>query len=520
MAGEKQELSKTYNPKEFEDKWYEYWLNNDLFAPKKGKKNETFSVVIPPPNVTAVLHMGHGLNNTIQDILTRYKRMQGYETLWIPGTDHAGIATQNVVERELAKEGKKRTDFTREKFVERVWVTALRHQKSIIEQLRKIGCSCDWHYNAFTFDEKRCESVKKVFIKLFNDNMIYKSKYIVNWCPRCCTALADDEVDHKEQPGKLWHIKYPIAGGDPNKDYIVVATTRPETMFGDTAVAFNDKDERYSYLKGKKLILPIMNKEIRTIFDSYVDPKFGTGAVKVTPAHDPNDFAMGQRHDLQFINVLTEDAHMNENVPEKYQGMDRYECRKVLIEDLEKQGYLVKTEAHKHAVGECYRCKTTVEPRYSDQWFVRMKELAKPAIEAVKTGKIDFLPKRWIKVYYNWLNNIRDWCISRQLWWGHRIPVYYCKDCGKMVAASEMPTECECGGHDFYQDSDVLDTWFSSWLWPFSTLGWPSEDDKTKSDLAKFYPTSTLVTAPDIIFFWVARMIMAGLYFMGDIPFE
>ncbi len=517
---DKTELNKTYNPKEFEDKWYEYWLKNDLFAPKKGKKNETFSVVIPPPNVTAVLHMGHGLNNTIQDILTRYKRMQGYETLWVPGTDHAGIATQNVVERELAKEGKKRTDFTREKFVERVWETALRHQNSIIAQLRKIGCSCDWHYNAFTFDEKRCESVKKVFIKLFNDNMIYKSKYIVNWCPRCCTALADDEVDHKEQPGKLWHIKYPIAGGDPNKDFIVVATTRPETMFGDTAVAFNDKDERYSYLKGKKLILPIMNKEIQTIFDSYVDPKFGTGAVKVTPAHDPNDFAMGQRHNLQFINVLTDDAHMNDFVPEKYRGMDRYECRKVLIEDLEKQGYLVKTESHKHSVGECYRCKTTVEPRYSDQWFVRMQELAKPAIEAVKSGKIEFLPKRWIKVYYNWLNNIRDWCISRQLWWGHRIPVYYCKNCGKMVAASEMPTSCECGGHDFYQDTDVLDTWFSSWLWPFSTLGWPSEDEKTKSDLAKFYPTSTLVTAPDIIFFWVARMIMAGLYFMGDIPFE
>ncbi|MCG8569410.1 MAG: valine--tRNA ligase [Spirochaetes bacterium] len=508
------QLSKTYEPKEFEDKWYQYWLEKGLFTPKPGKKNEKFVIVIPPPNVTAVLHMGHGLNNTIQDILIRYKRMQGFETLWVPGTDHAGIATQNVVEKELAKEGKKRSDFTRDKFVERVWETALRHQKSIIEQLRKIGCSADWNRNAFTFDEQRSQAVKKVFIDLFNQGLVYKSKYIVNWCPRCKTALSDDEVEHQDKGGKLWHIKYPVIDSD---EFIVVATTRPETMLGDTAVAFNDQDKRYQKYKDKYFKLPLTNRKIKAIFDSYVDPDFGTGAVKITPAHDPNDFEMGQRHQLEFINVMNDDAIMNENAPEKYRGMDRYQCRKEVVADLEKAGLLVKTEDHHHAVGECYRCQTTVEPRYSDQWFVKMKELAKPALEVVENGKIEFLPQRWIKVYNNWLNNIRDWCISRQLWWGHRIPVYYCKSCHKVMADYEMPDVCpDCGWTEFDQDPDVLDTWFSSWLWPFSTLGWPNQSD----DLEKYYPTATLVTGPDIIFFWVARMIMSGLHFMNDIPFS
>ncbi|OHD14790.1 MAG: valine--tRNA ligase [Spirochaetes bacterium GWD1_27_9] len=511
MSGE---LSKTYNPKEFEDKWYSYWLENNLFAPKKGKKNETFTIVIPPPNVTSILHMGHGLNNTIQDILTRYKRMQGYESLWVPGTDHAGIATQNIVEKELAKENKKRTDFTREAFVDRVWVTALKHQKSIIEQLKKMGCSCDWNYNSFTFDEKRSIGVKKVFVDLYKKDLIYKSKYIVNWCPRCGTALADDEVNRKDKTGKIWYIKYQVK--DSN-EFITVATTRPETMLGDTAVAFNDKDSRYAHLKGKVLILPLVGREIETIFDSYVDPKFGTGAVKVTPAHDPNDFEMGLRHNLQFINIFTNDAITNENVPEAYRNLERYECRKKVIEDLEKLGFLIKVENHKNNVGECYRCQTVIEPRYSDQWFVRMRKLAEPAIEVVKNGKIEFLPKRWVKVYFNWLNNIKDWCVSRQLWWGHRIPVYYCNKCGHYNVSENTPSNCEkCGHTEFTQDNDVLDTWFSSWLWPFTTLGWPEDTDALK----KFYPTSTLVTGPDIIFFWVARMIMAGLEFMGDVPFR
>lgn len=507
------ELSKNYNPKEFEDKWYDFWVKNGLFSPKPGKKKETFTIVIPPPNVTSILHMGHGLNNTIQDILIRFNRMSGYETLWVPGTDHAGIATQNVVEKELAQEGKKRTDYKRDDFVKRVWETALSHQKSIIEQLKKMGCSCDWDRNAFTFDEKRIKAVKKVFIDLYNDGMVYRSKYIVNWCPRCNTALSDDEVEHRDKEGNLWYIKYPVK--DSN-DFIVVATTRPETMLGDTAVAFNENDKRYSRLKDKKIILPLVNREMPAIYDSFVDPQFGTGAVKVTPAHDPNDFEIGKRHDLEFINIFTDDAFMNDNVPEKYRGLDRHECRKQVVKDLEDLGLIEKIEKHKHAVGECYRCKTTIEPSYSDQWFVKMKELAKPALEVVKKGKVKFLPKRWEKVYYNWLENIRDWCISRQLWWGHRIPVYYCDKCNTMHALEEIPVKCsKCGHGKFTQDPDVLDTWFSSWLWPFSTLGWP---EKTE-DLKKFYPTSVLVTGPDIIFFWVARMIMAGLYFMKDVPF-
>lgn len=508
------DLSKAYNPKEFEDKWYKFWEDNKLFSPRKGKKEQTYTIVIPPPNVTSVLHMGHGLNNTVQDILIRYKRMCGYETLWIPGTDHAGIATQNVVERELAKQGKKRTDFTREEFLKIVWDTALRHQTIIINQLRKLGCSADWDRVAFTLDEKRSRAVKEVFIRLFKKKLIYKAKYIVNWCPRCSTALADDEVNHSEKESHLWYIKYPIKDSD---EYVVVATTRPETMLGDTAVAFNNNDTRYLGLKGKKIILPLVNREIPVIFDSYVDPDFGTGAVKVTPAHDPNDFEMAKRHNLEFINIFNEDATTNENVPERYRKLDRYECRKLVLKDLEEEGFLVKTEKYKHSVGECYRCKTVIEPRYSDQWFVNMKALAKPAIDVVKKGRIKFIPKRWEKVYFNWLENIKDWCISRQLWWGHRIPVYYCKKCNNMQVDYDTPKTCEkCGSTEFDQDPDVLDTWFSSWLWPFSTLGWPDETE----DLKKFYPTSTLVTGPDIIFFWVARMIMAGLEFLGEIPFS
>jgi valyl-tRNA synthetase len=507
------ELPKIYSPKEFEDKWYQFWDENKLFSPKPGKKGESYTIVIPPPNVTSILHMGHGLNNTIQDILIRYKRMAGFETLWVPGTDHAGIATQNVVEKELARENKKRTDYAREDFIERVWVTALKHQKSIIAQLKKMGCSADWDRCAFTFDEKRVNAVKKVFIELYNKGLVYKSKYIVNWCPRCSTALSDDEVDHTDKDGKLWHIKYPVKD---SQEFIVVATTRPETMLGDTAVAFNTDDKRYQHLKGKTIVLPLVDKEIPVIFDSYVDPEFGTGAVKVTPAHDPNDFEMGLRHNLEFINIFNKDATCNENVPESYQGLDRYICRKKVVEDLEKQGLLVKTDTHKHAVGECYRCNTTVEPRYSDQWFVKMKDMAEKALKVVQDGTIQFTPKRWEKVYYNWLGNIKDWCISRQLWWGHRIPIYYCSQCDHKHAAEEMPSKCEkCGNDQFSQDTDVLDTWFSSWLWPFSTLGWP---EKTR-DLKTFYPTSTLVTAPDIIFFWVARMIMAGLEFMQAVPF-
>ncbi len=504
---------KQFNPADFEDKWYAYWLQNNLFAPVKSSRKETYTIVIPPPNVTAVLHMGHGLNNTIQDILIRFKRMQGYETLWVPGTDHAGIATQNIVEKELAKEGKKRSDFTREKFVDRVWETALKHQKSIISQLKKMGCSADWNHNSFTLDEKLSMAVKKVFIELYNKGLIYKSKYIVNWCPRCSTALSDDEVNHKESNGKIWHIKYPVKD---SKEFVVVATTRPETLLGDTAVAFNDNDQRYLHLKDKQIVLPLVNRELKTIYDSYVDPSFGTGAVKVTPAHDPNDFEMGRRHNLDFINIFNKDASTNDSVPERYRNIDRYECRKRVLEDLDKLGLLLKTENHRNAVGECYRCSTVVEPSYSDQWFVKMKPLAEKAIKAVKDKKIELTPKKWEKVYFNWLNNIKDWCISRQLWWGHRIPVYYCNNCNTMTASENTPAKCDkCGSVGFTQEADVLDTWFSSWLWPFSTLGWPNQTD----DLKKFYPTSTLVTGPDIIFFWVARMIMAGLEFMGDVPF-
>ncbi len=508
------EIPKVYNPKNVEDRWYDYWVQKGYFNAEVNPEKTPYTIVIPPPNVTAALHMGHAYNNTIQDIFIRYKRKQGYEALWLPGTDHAGIATQNVVEKELRKEGKTRFDLGREAFVKRVWEWKEQYGSRIIFQLKKMGCSCDWRRERFTMDEGLSRAVREVFIRLYNKGWIYRGKYIINWCPRCGTALSDEEVEHKELAGKLWYIKYPVKD---SAEYLVVATTRPETMLGDTAVAVHPEDERYRHLIGKTVILPLMKREIPVIADRVVDPEFGTGAVKVTPSHDPNDFEIGERHKLPQINILNNDGSLNENAG-VYQGLDRFEARKKVVADLEAQGLLVKIEDHTHSVGHCHRCGTVIEPLLSQQWFVRMKDLARPAIEVVKDGRIKFHPaERWLKTYINWLENIRDWCISRQLWWGHRIPVYYCQDCGHMMAAQEMPPHCEkCGSTRLKQDEDVLDTWFSSWLWPFSTLGWPDDTP----ELRYFYPTDTLVTGPDIIFFWVARMVMAGMEFMKDIPFK
>jgi len=507
------ELPKVYNPKQVEDRLYHHWEKHNYFHAEPNPDKDPYTIVIPPPNVTAVLHMGHAYNNTVQDILIRWRRMQGYEALWMPGTDHAGIATQNVVERELTKEGKTRHDIGREKFVELAWEWAKDRRADIVNQLKKLGSSCDWDRERFTFDEGLSDAVTHVFVSLYEKGLIYRDNYIVNWCPRCSTVISDEEVEHETKHGNLWHIRYPIKDSD---DYIVVATTRPETMLGDTAVAVNPDDSRYQHLVGKTVVLPILEREIPIITDKFVDPEFGTGMVKVTPAHDPNDFEMGRKHGLEEIQVIGDDATMTKEAG-PYQGMDRFECRKQLVSDLKEQDLLEKTDDYENRVGHCYRCHTIVEPSISEQWFVKMKPLAEPALEAVKNGDVSLFPEKWVKTYNHWMENIRDWCISRQLWWGHRIPAYYCQECGAMTVARTTPETCdECGGTEWRQDENVLDTWFSSWLWPFSTMDWPEE---TKV-LNYFYPTSTLVTAPDIIFFWVARMIMAGLEFMGEKPFD
>lgn len=507
------DIGKRYTPHELENKWYKIWQDKKAFEPNnKGK--ESFTIVIPPPNITGKLHVGHALNITLQDILTRYYRMKGYDTLWLPGEDHAGIATQHVVEKHLrATEGKRREEYDREDFVGRVWDWANEYRDHIREQIKGLGASVDWSRERFTLDEGLNEAVNKVFVQLYNEGLIYRGKYIVNWCPSCGTVLADDEVEHEDENGHLWNIKYPIKDED---DFIVIATTRPETMLGDVAVAVHPSDERNKDKIGKKVILPLIGREIEIIADPYVDPEFGTGFVKITPAHDPNDYQIGIRHDLEQIQIMDEHAKINENGG-IYKGLDRYEARKKIVQDLEEQGYLVEIQDHKHAVGHCYRCNTTVEPFLMDQWFVKVKPLAEEAIKAVENNDINFYPERYKKVYLNWMNEIRDWCISRQLWWGHRIPVWYCADCGEINVSEKAPDKCQkCGSKNLTQDSDVLDTWFSSALWPFSTLGWPNKTE----DVERFYPTTTLITAFDIIFFWVARMIMMGEKFMDNKPFS
>ena len=509
----KNEIGTRYDPQNIETKWYKFWLEKGYFTPKKDEDGPKFSIVIPPPNITGKIHMGHALNITLQDILVRFKRMNGYNTLWIPGEDHAGIATQTAVEKFLEKKGQKREKLGREKFLEIVWDWANTYRETIKKQIMAIGASVDWSRERFTLDEGLSKAVRKVFVKLYKKGLIYKGKYIVNWCPRCKTVLSDEEVEYHEHDGKLYYIKYPFADGTGE---IVIATTRPETMLGDTAVAVHPSDERYKDLIGKEVILPLVGRKIKIIGDVHADPKFGTGALKVTPAHDPNDFLIGQRHNLEVINIFNEDMTINENGG-KYQGLDRFKARNVIVEDLEKEGYLVKIENIKHSVGHCYRCDTVIEPLLMDQWFVSMKSLAEKAIKAVEEGEITFYPNRWKKVYLNWMYEIRDWCISRQLWWGHRIPIWYCQDCGHINVSETEIKKCEkCGSTNLKQDEDVLDTWFSSALWPFSTLGWPEQTE----DLKTFYPTDVLVTGFDIIFFWVARMIIMGYEFMNEKPFS
>ena len=511
------ELSKTYSPTEIEDKWYKIWEEKGYFNAQHNSEKPGYSIAIPPPNVTGILHMGHMLNNAIQDAIIRYKRMSGFETLWIPGMDHAGIATQNKVERMLKEEGTSKEEIGYDEFLRRTWEWKEKHGGLITKQLRKLGVSLDWDRERFTMDEGLSRAVKEVFIKLYNDGLIYRGEYIVNWCPHDKTALADDEVNHIDKKGKIWEIKYRIKDTD---DYVIIATTRPETMLGDTGVAVNPNDDRYKHLIGKKVILPLMNREIPVVADEYVDMEFGTGVVKMTPSHDPNDFEVAKRTGLEFINIFTEDAHVNSNGG-KYEGLERFAARKAILADLEAEGLLVGTKEHNHAVGHCYRCDSIIEPRVSTQWFVKMEPLAKRALEVVKNGQIQITPKRWEKVYYNWLENIRDWTISRQIWWGHRIPAYYAKD-GTVFVARNME-EAKAQAKEKFgkevslrEETDVLDTWFSSALWPFSTLGWP---DKTP-DLEKFFPTNALVTGADILFFWVARMVMMSLYINDEIPFS
>ncbi len=514
MTEEKNNLSTTYDPSQVEDKWYEYWMENNYFHAEANDEKESFTIMMPPPNVTGQLHIGHALTMTFQDILTRWKRMQGYEALWLPGTDHASIATEvKVVNKMREEEGLGKEDVGRDGFLERAWQWKEEYGGRITEQLRKLGVSCDWERERFTMDEGCNIAVKEAFVQLYEKGLIYQGDYIVNWCPECKTTLSDIEVEHEDKPGKLYHIRYNIKDSD---EYIVVATTRPETLLGDTGIAVNPKDERYQDLIGKEVIVPVANRAIEIVADEYVDAEFGTGLVKVTPAHDPNDFEIGERHDLEIIKVISDDAIMTKEAC-KYEGLDRYECRSQLIDDLKSAGLVEKIEDHEHSVGQCYRCDTTIEPLVSKQWFVAMDKLAKPAIDAVNNGDINFVPKRFDKVYFNWMENIRDWCISRQLWWGHQIPVWYCQNCDRVIVTITEPDECpKCSSTNLKQDEDVLDTWFSSGLWPFSTLGWPEDN----ADLDYFYPTDVLVTGRDIIFFWVARMIFMALECKDEIPFS
>ena len=508
------ELSSRYDPAGLERPMYERWVADGLFHVPAAEAERPYTIVIPPPNVTAVLHMGHGLNGTLQDVIIRRRRMQGFDTLWLPGTDHAGIATQNVVERQLGAEGLTRFDLGRDAFVDRVWTWVDGYGGRIIDQLRVIGASCDWERTRFTLDEGLSGAVREVFVRLYEKDLVYRGRYIINWCPRCRTALSNEEAEHRELEGKLYHIRYPLVGGG----HVEVATTRPETMLGDTGLAVSPDDERYRDVVGREAELPLVGRRLRIVADAHVDPDFGSGVVKVTPAHDPNDFEIGQRHDFEALDVMTDLGAMGDAAPEAYRGLDRFEARRRVVADLETGGWLVRVEDHRHAVGRCYRCDTIVEPRLSLQWFVRMKPLAEPGLAAFERGELRFHPARYGRVYRNWMENIRDWCISRQLWWGHRIPVWYCdaSGCGEMVVAAGDPDACPACGGELRQDEDVLDTWFSSWLWPFSTLGWPARTE----DLKAFYPTATLVTGHEILFFWVARMIMAGFEFMGALPFS
>ena len=507
-----QELNKTYAPGELEDRIYSGWCEKGYFTPQIDENKTPYTIVIPPPNITGQLHMGHALDNTLQDILIRYKRMDGYCTLWLPGTDHASIATEAKVVEAMKKDGETKESLGREGFLQRAWAWREQYGNRIVSQLKKMGSSCDWSRERFTLDEGCSDAVKEVFVRLYEKGLIYRGERIINWCPHCRTSISDAEVEYEDQAGHFWHLRYPFKDGS---GYLELATTRPETLLGDTAVAVNPKDERYAHLVGKTLILPLVGREIPVIADEYVETDFGTGVVKITPAHDPNDFEVGRRHDLPIINVLTEDAKITTDYP-AYAGMDRYEARKAIVKDLEAGGYLIRVEEYSHNVGTCYRCGTTVEPRVSLQWFVKMEPLAKPAIEAVRNGDIRFIPERFEKNYFHWMENIRDWCISRQLWWGHRIPAFYCDDCGEITVTKEDSAICPRCGRPMRQDPDTLDTWFSSALWPFSTLGWPKQTE----DLKYFYPTSTLVTGYDIITFWVSRMIFSGLSYMGEKPFS